>query len=342
MIDPFWSLCTKALNAYRKNNNINAMYFLNNAELSLNKLNKLNPVLFEKRKLHLYKLKSYLEKKENQCKLTPPNISYNNKDNFGVVLFGHTRLDTLKLILDSLSKQGALKYTEVFLDGHQGNHSNKLKVGKTYDLVKKYPVKEIHSQAGAFGFRKMLLLGLIQMSDRYKDILVLEDDCFPTRDAVSIFRKELDNIREDKGIFSVYGHPFLVEGETDICARFQGWGWATTSEKLIPVLHQLIECYSMTEKKYLEFVSQVFTNQVRERIEITPLRLPSHTFTKFFAWDETLCLLTALNNQVHKKTPIRTIYNCGMGNDSTHFSENKMFREPPFNMVSPKEAWGFF
>ncbi|QYZ67192.1 MAG: hypothetical protein OI74_06455 [Gammaproteobacteria bacterium (ex Lamellibrachia satsuma)] len=264
------------------------------------------------------------------------------KQEFGIIIFGHTRLDALGAILESLSRQDALKYTEVWLDGAQGNGRLMNKIESTIALVKKYPVKRLHTQSGNFGFRKMLILGLVEMCYKYRDILILEDDCFPTRNAIAEFREELDLIRDNDEIFSVYGHHFIMESEKETCARFQGWGWATTSEKLMPMLRQLIDCYSMTEERYLEFVNLVFTKDIRDKIEVTPPRQPSYTLEKFFAWDETLCLLAALNDQVHRPTKKRTIYNCGMGDGSTHFPDEEKWRKPPFNLITPEEVWQHF
>lgn len=263
-------------------------------------------------------------------------------DEFGIILFGHTRSEELEAVLESLKRQGALQYTEVWLDGHQGKESIKLKLAKVIDVVKRYDVKRLRTQNGNFAFRKMMLLGLAEMSRSYRDILVLEDDCFPTRDAVAEFRRTLDVVRDDPRIFSVYGHHFLVPAEGETCGRFQGWGWATTSRKLRPVLRQLIDCYSMTEDRFLEFVRLTLTDAVRAQIDVTPPRQPSKTLERFFAWDETLGLLAALNGQVHKPTPKRTIFNCGMGKDSTHFAAHDMFRKPPFNLITPDEVWQHF
>ena len=265
-----------------------------------------------------------------------------NLEEFGIIVFGHTRLDALGAVLESLKRQDALKYTEVWLDGYQGNHQLKLKIQKTIDLVKTYPVKHLHTQAGNYGFRKMLILGLAEMCRKYRDILILEDDCFPTRDAVSEFRKELELIRENKNIFSVYGHHFRTESEKETCARFQGWGWATTSDKLMPKLRQLIDCYSMPEADYLKFVRNTLTPKIKAQIDVTHPRQPSFVLENFFAWDETLCLLSALNQQVHKPTKKQTIYNCGMGKGSTHFDDIELFRKPPFNLITPDEVWQYF
>lgn len=264
------------------------------------------------------------------------------KEDFGIILFGHTRIDSLDAILESLRRQDALKYTEVWLDGHQGNPKLREKIKGTIEVVSRYPVKCLQTQSGNFGFRKMLILGLIEMCRKYEDILVLEDDCFPTRNAIAEFREELDSVRDRESIFSVYGHHFLVENEKPTCARFQGWGWATTAKKLTPILRQLVDCYSMTEERYLEFVRLAFTQEIRDRIDVTPPRLPSHTLEKFFAWDETLCLLTALNDLVHRPTEKRTIYNCGMGLESTHFGSSDIFRKPSFNLITADEVWQYF
>lgn len=264
------------------------------------------------------------------------------KEDFGIIVFGYTRVDTLSLVLESLKRQDALKYTEVWLDGDQGNPNVRQKLAETATMVKKFPVKKLQTQRSNFGFRKMLILGLVEMCKKYRDILILEDDCFPVHDAVHEFRKGLDSIRDNHNIFSVYGHHFLVESEKETCARFQGWGWATTSNKLRPILRQLIDCYSMTEERYLQFVKLSFTEKIKEKIDVTPPRQPSFTFKNFFAWDETICLLTALNNQVHLPTAKRAIYNCGMGIDSTHFNDHKQFRKPPFNLITPDEVWQYF
>jgi len=266
-----------------------------------------------------------------------------DQEDFGIIVFGHTRIAELDAVLDSLQRQDALKYTEVWLDGHQGKTSLAEKVNQTIACVKKYPVKHLHVQNGNFGFRKMILLGMSHMCRKYREFLILEDDCFPTRDAVEIFRRELDITRNNKEIFSIYGHHFMVEGElNDTFSRFQGWGWATTSEKLLPILKQLIDCYSMSEEDYLEFVRLSFSQEIRDRIEITHPRQPSYTLERFFAWDETLGLLTALNNQVQKPTRERTIFNCGMGGASTHFADLELFRKPPFNMITLDEVWDHF
>ena len=270
---------------------------------------------------------------------TPP--SWTQKE-FGIMVFGHTRKDGILAILESLKRQGVLGITHVWLDGHQGKPALKKEVEALTAAVAEYPVAKIHSHRGHFGFRKSILQAISYMTDEYRMFALLEDDCFPTANMAEVFWKELKLIENDDSIFSVYGHPFLMPSETTTCNRFQGWGWGTTAQKMRPFLRQLIECYSMPEDKYLEFVNRVMTDEVRKRIDVTAPRQPSHTLTKFFAWDETLSLLTGLQGKVHKPTNPRTVYNFGAGGDSSHFEKVAWYRKPPFNMITLDEVWDNF
>ena len=124
--------------------------------------------------------------------------------------------------------------------------------------------------------------------------------------------------------------------------RFQGWGWGTTAAKLTPFLEKLLDCYSLTEEQYLSFVHSVLSDELRRKLDVTPPRQVSHTITRFFAWDETLALLTALEGKVHKKTPARTIYNFGASRESSRFKDVEWYAKPPFNMVSHADIWKYF
>lgn len=261
---------------------------------------------------------------------------------FCVVLFGYTRPRHIGLVLEGLKRQDALGMVHVWLDGHQGIPEPKKKTDQVREVVSNYSVARVHQHNGHIGFRKLMLQALDVMSSEFDHLLILEDDCFPTRSTIRIFREELEEIESRPEIFSVYGHPFLVEGEGETCSRFQGWGWGTTRDKLRPILEKLIECFLLTEEKYLEFVDHELTPEIISRIDITPPRQPSNTLRNFFAWDETICLLAALHGLTHKKTRRRTIYNFGVGDDTGHFKNIDWYRRPPFNMITPDEVWSVF
>lgn len=261
---------------------------------------------------------------------------------FGILVFGFNRALYLAEVLESLKKQNALPSTHVWLDGHQGSPRLRSRTELAFETVSRYPVAEIHRHHGNLGFRKLILQALSDAVERFDEFLVLEDDCFPTSDAVEVFQRELAEIRTRPDVFSIYGHPFLVKAERPVCTRFQGWGWASTADKMRPILKELIDCYSVPETDYLAFVKQMMTPDVKARLDVTPPRQPSHTLEKFFAWDETIALLTALRGWTHKPTSKRTIYNFGVGGDGAHFEDIEWFRKPPYNMVLREELWEHF
>jgi hypothetical protein len=262
-----------------------------------------------------------------------------HKEQLGIAVFGFDRSDLMHNILTSLQKQGALQHVQVWIDGDQGNPKIFKRTEAVHQVAKKFPVKKIHRHRGNLGFRKIMLNAMHYMAYNYDRLIFLEDDCFPTKDAIKIFKEELDIIRKRTDIFSAYGHHFLVPTEGETIGRFQGWGWATTSNKLLPLLNDLTQCFLMSEEQYIEFIRETLTDEVLQIIDVTPGRQPTVTLRSFFAWDETLCLLCALKGLKHKKTHKRVIYNCGVGKNSTHFKNVMFFRKPPYNMISPKEVW---
>jgi hypothetical protein len=260
----------------------------------------------------------------------------------GIALFGFNRSKLIENSLESLARQGKLGQVHLWIDGDQGNPARRRNTEAVFEVAKRYDVKKIHRHRGNLGFRKMMLQTMAYMSLHYDKIIFLEDDCFPTRNCIDSFDAELEAVRDRADVFSVYGHHFGLAHEDDFFPRFQGWGWATTSDKLRPVLDDLTQCFLMTEERFLSFTRDAMTPAILKRIDVTPGRQPSITLKAFFAWDETLCLLTALRGQVHKRSAERIVYNCGAGDDSTHFAEVESFRRPPFNMIAPSEVWDHF
>lgn len=262
-------------------------------------------------------------------------------DDFGILVFGHRRPEHLRLVLESLKRQGALGAVHVWIDGY--SHSPELapRVEATRALEREFAVAGWTNCNGRYGIERLMLDGLRFMADRYRDILVLEDDCFPTVDAIELFRQELDEVRHDPTIYSVYGHHFRVPGETpgEPFPRFQGWGWATTAEKLRPVLEELRRKFLMPEPEYLAWTEASLTPEVVARLDVTPGRNVVPLLRKQYSWDSATALVTALAAQSHRPTRSRIVYNCGAGDQSGHFPRlGDGLRAPPFNMVGLDEV----
>ena len=107
----------------------------------------------------------------------------------------------------------------------------------------------------------------------------------------------------------------------------------------------MMRLYLLPEPDYLDFIHSTTTPSVTQKIdEFTSPRSSSNTTHKFYAWDETLTHLSALENKYHRPTPKRCIYNFGMDEHSSHFpiSNEKVLRKPPYNLISQEEVWDFY
>jgi hypothetical protein len=269
-------------------------------------------------------------------------LTENNLNGLGIALFGFKRPELIKNTLTSLKIQNALKYVHLWIDGDHGDPTLQKETKKTYEIGREFNVKKIHRHRGNLGFRKLMLDAQRYMINNFSYIIFLEDDCFPVNGAINEFYDELKLIEDNDNIFSVYGHYFLVPEEKETITRFQGWGWGTTADKLKPICDELHKLYMLSEEEYLEFIRLNLNEDIKSIIDVTPGRQPSNTLRKFFAWDETLCLLCAKKGLLHKKTQKRTVYNCGAGQNSTHMRNIEYFRKPPLNMISPNEVWHYF
>lgn len=258
-------------------------------------------------------------------------------------MFGHRRKRHLRNVLESLKRQDVLAVTHVWIDG--SSHASELEVlvKDCQSLKDEYPEANWRFHHGRLGIEKLMLDALSFMARQYEKIIVLEDDCFPTSDAVSVFLADLTEIENDPSIYSVYGHHFETPNEGKTFSRFQGWGWATTRLKLVPVLSQLKAMFIMSEDEYLKWTASALSSEITSKLDVTPGRDVVTVLSQQFSWDSATALLTAILGLTHLKTSKKVIYNCGIGVGSGHFKDDSDFlRNPPFNMIGVDEVWQYF
>jgi hypothetical protein len=259
----------------------------------------------------------------------------------GILVVGYARPDLLWNLLESLRRQDALAMAHVWIDGTAGRAELATRVAETITVARSFPVAEVHQTQGHLGIEKLMLDALRVMAQAYRKIIVLEDDCFPVRDGIVQLRRTLGQADADPEIFSVYGHHFEVPGEGATFSRFQGWGWATTRAKLLPVLDENIRLFSLPEADYLAYIRASLTDEIRARLDVTPGRDVLRVLEMMYSWDSCTAFITAQRRQLHCKTARPAVRNCGLTAGIGHFdAATSRFRDPPFNMVSPEEVWG--
>jgi hypothetical protein len=262
-----------------------------------------------------------------------------NADSLGILVLGFARPVLLDAVLQSLARQDAIALTHVWIDGTADLMEIKVRPEACADVARRFPVAGLRTHRGHLGNNKILLDSLRDMIERYERLIVLEDDCFPTARAVAVFRDELERCADRDDIFSIYGHPFLVPAEGETISRFQGWGWATTRRKLLPRLEEAEALYRLPEHRFLEYTRAKLTPEIVRKLDVTPGR---NVLQSFYSWDACLALQSALAGQVHRRTPERVVFNCGMGGETGHFADAARLRQPPFNMIRPEEVWAHF
>ena len=103
---------------------------------------------------------------------------------------------------------------------------------------KKLKVKIIYRKKN-LGLSKNIIKGINQVKQKYKKIIILEDDLRVSKSYINFMQKNLDKFENDKQIYSVTGYVFpkkifnLRKKNKSIflCKRPNSWGWATWSSK---------------------------------------------------------------------------------------------------------------
>ncbi|MBL4619089.1 MAG: hypothetical protein GXP04_00915 [Alphaproteobacteria bacterium] len=260
----------------------------------------------------------------------------------GILVIAYARPKLLRLVLESLKRQNALSNVNVWIDGNAGRKELAGAPKRCSMVAEEFQVAHIRSHSGHLGIEKLMIDALAVMMDRYDKIIILEDDCFPTSSAVAEFDSALNDIRDDKTLFSVYGHHFDVPGERPRFSRFQGWGWATWAEKLKPVHKDIKQLFLLNEEEYLLKIKSMASTDVIDRLDRTPPRYVLRTAMRQFSWDSCLAVVTASGKLDHAPTHKRVVFNCGLDNKHGHFAPKEALRNPPFNMIGPNEVWAVF
>ena len=255
-----------------------------------------------------------------------------------IQVFGHSRPRALRYVLEGLRRQGAMPITEVWLDGHEEKPELVPKVEECRALEKEFPAAKWMKYGSRVGHVKIFIDAMRTAIPKYENIIILEDDCFPGRDAISAFEDGLNRIRSDPTYFSIYGHHFGGPKEGDETTAFQCWGWATTSQKMKPILEDFVRLWEMPEPECVLWIKEHMTEDIRNRMDVFPGRSDTSILQTQFCFDAVIAFLVAKEKMLNKRTPQQVVFNFGIGEDSGHFTqEMPMFFVPPYNMISESE-----
>jgi uncharacterized cupin superfamily protein len=251
-----------------------------------------------------------------------------------ILVFGHTRPQALQFVLEGLRRQDALAATQVWLDGHQEFPELVPFVRACQSLEAAYPEAQWYKYGSRCGFVKLFIDAVLLNCSRYKQLIILQDDCYPAPSAIEALLLSLKEIENNPHIFSVYGHHFGTPDEGTETSAFQCWGWASTSEKLRPIVTELSRLWNMPEPHALAWFNQNVTPAIRTRMDVFSGRSESNLLSGRFCFDAAMSFLIARNGMSNRKTPEHVIYNFGIGERCWHFPALvESYLKPPFNMI---------
>jgi quercetin dioxygenase-like cupin family protein len=255
-----------------------------------------------------------------------------------ILVFGHTRPEALQFVLEGLRRQDALLDTQVWLDGHQEFPDLVPFVRACHALEASYPEARWYKYGSRCGFTKLFVDAVLLNCSRYKQLIILQDDCYPAPSAIDALLLSLSEIENDPRIFSVYGHHFGAPDEGPETSAFQAWGWASSSYKLQPVVTELSRLWNMPEPDALAWFRQNMTPEIRARMDVFPGRSESKLLDGRFCHDAAMAFLIARNGMSNKKTREHVIFNFGIGDRCWHFPTLlELYLKPPFNMIAQDE-----
>lgn len=156
-----------------------------------------------------------------------------------VVLFTYRRVP--KETINSLRRNELAKSSEIFIysDGYKSEVDKQdvlsvRKYLKTIDGFKSLTIVESEKNKG---LAKSIIDGVTEVINKYKKIIVLEDDLIVSNDFLEYMNDALDFYKNDQKIWSISGYgpklPCLENYNKDLylSPRGSSWGWATWQDR---------------------------------------------------------------------------------------------------------------
>ena len=158
-----------------------------------------------------------------------------------IVLFVYNRPWHTKKTIEALKNNELAGESDLFIFADNTiDDKNK----ESVDVVRKF-VKTIDGFKSAniveretnFGLAKNVISGVTEIIDRYKKVIVLEDDIVCSRTYLSYMNKLLSYYRANEKIYSVTGYtypleiPVKYEYDVYFSSRASSWGWGTWKDR---------------------------------------------------------------------------------------------------------------
>ena len=157
-----------------------------------------------------------------------------------IILFAYNRLDHLKKTINSLKKCDLSKDSKliIYLDNSKNEDEKKkiIKV-KQYCLnIKGFKETRLVERKKNFGLSKNIISAINHEIQRYKSLIILEDDMVCDKYFLKYMNFFLEAYKNDKKIVSIHGYNYPLKDKKKLKNFFflkgaDCWGWGTWSTK---------------------------------------------------------------------------------------------------------------
>ena len=160
-----------------------------------------------------------------------------------VAVFVYNRISDAKEVLEALNENYLASESDLFIFSDASkSYQDEQKVQEVRSYILKYQTYtkfksvKIKMAENNQGLAKSIIEGVTQIINNYGMIIVLEDDCVPTKDFLKYMNEALCFFRGNDAIWSIAGYGYSLPSlsrypyDTYLSYRGSSWGWATWKE----------------------------------------------------------------------------------------------------------------
>ena len=245
-----------------------------------------------------------------------------------VLIFTFKRLDSLKVLLNSLESNSEISETDlyVFSDLNTKEEDSE-KVEDVRRFLREYSTNsagynsiEIIEASEHLGLAGSVISGVSRLIAQYGRVIVLEDDLVVSNNYLKYMNQSLDVYEKDDRIWSVSGYSPDIAFPRDymkpvyLSYRATSWGWATWSDRWDSVDWEM--------KGY-----DSYRRRIVDRLRFCrggndlPSMLRAHMKGQIDSWAVRWCYHQSMQDKM-SVTPVRSlVINSGFGVDATNCNE---------------------
>ncbi|WP_299250026.1 glycosyltransferase [uncultured Cytophaga sp.] len=162
-------------------------------------------------------------------------------DHAPIILFVYNRPHHTQKTIDALKKNTFAQESELFIfsDGAKSAHTTILveQVRSIIHSISGFKNVTIFEQKNNQGLAKSVIEGVTKILNRYKKVIVIEDDIVTTPNFLHFMNVALETYSTNKNIFSVTGYALPIEIPENytlpvyLSYRGSSWGWAIWKDR---------------------------------------------------------------------------------------------------------------